>query len=120
LAGTIIVNVALVCYAIGIFYEQRTSVVSRRVVTFLTVGVVFDIIATACMISGSTHSAFSPHGILGYSSLAAMVIETSLAWRHRLHHGEMKVSKGLHRYSLIAFLWWVAAYIAGAVMVAIR
>jgi len=120
LAGTIIVNLALICYSIGVISEQRSHIVSRRVITFLTIGVTFDIVATTCMIIGSTSSPFSLHGILGYSSLTAMMIETSLAWRHRRQHGEAKVGTGLHRYSLIAYLWWVAAYITGAILVAIR
>ena len=120
LAGTIIVNAALVCYSVGVISEQRSRVVSRRVIAFLTVGVVFDIVATTCMILGSTNSPFSPHGILGYSSLTAMLIDVTLAWRHRLKHGEATVGQGLHRYSLIAYLWWVAAYIAGAILVAMR
>jgi len=117
IAGTAIVNLALLSYSIGIITEQIKHVISRRVITFLTVGVIFDVIATACMIIGSENSPFSLHGILGYSSLTAMIIETALAWRHRLAAGEGPVSKGLHRYSLLAYLWWVAAYITGAIIV---
>jgi uncharacterized repeat protein (TIGR03987 family) len=118
MAGVGIVNAALICYSIGVISEQRSHIVSKKVISFLTVGVVLDVIATICMIIGSTNSPFSTHGILGYSSLTAMVIETALAWRHRLAHGDARVSAGLHRYSLIAYLWWVAAYITGGVLVA--
>ena len=117
IAGTIIVNLALIFYSIGIFIEQRRHRITQKVLIFLTLGVVFDIVATACMIIGSTNSPFSLHGILGYSSLTAMLIETSLAWRHRLREGDREVSAGLHRYSLLAYLWWVAAYITGALIV---
>ncbi len=120
MAGVGIVNVALICYSVGVISEQRSHIVSKKVISFLTVGVILDIIATACMIIGSTSSPFSPHGILGYSSLTAMIIETALAWRHRLQHGDAKVSTGLHRYSLIAYLWWVGAYITGAILVGMR
>ncbi|MBU0985432.1 MAG: hypothetical protein KKA42_16280 [candidate division Zixibacteria bacterium] len=120
LTGTIIVNLALISYTIGIIMEQRSHVVSPRVLTFLTIGVVLDVTATVCMIWGSTQSPFSLHGILGYSSLTGMVVETTLAWRHWLRAGEGTVSRGLHLYSRAAYTWWVLAYITGALLVALR
>ncbi len=116
-AGTIIVNFALLSYSIGIITEQRRHKVTRNVLWFLTIGVVLDITATVCMIIGSTNSPFSLHGILGYSSLTAMLIETFLAWRHRLTLGEGEVPRGLHLYSRMAYIWWVLAYITGALLV---
>ena len=43
--GTIIVNLALIFYTVGIVAEQRSRRVSRTVVSFLTAGVVFDLVA---------------------------------------------------------------------------
>ena len=117
IAGTTIVNMALIFYSIGIVTEQRSHQITSRVLLFLTLGVVFDITATACMIIGSTKSPFTLHGILGYSSLTAMLIETSLAWRHRNRHGDAPVPGGLHLYSRLAYIWWVLAYLTGAVLV---
>jgi uncharacterized repeat protein (TIGR03987 family) len=117
IAGTIIVNLALIAYSIGIFTEQRRRQISQRVVNFLTTGVVLDVVATTCMILGSSRGAFTTHGLLGFSSLAAMLVETSLAWRHRLQHGEATVPAWLHRYSRLAYGWWVVAYITGAMLV---
>ena len=117
IAGTIIVNFALIAYTVGIIIEQRRHRVTKGVLWFLTVGVILDITATACMIIGSTQSPFTLHGILGYSSLSAMLIETSLAWRHRLANGEAEVSRRLHLYSRIAYIWWVLAYLTGAFLV---
>jgi len=117
IAGTIIVNLALVFYTIGILTEQLRRVVSRRVITFLTLGVIFDITATACMIAGSSSGPFTLHGILGYSSLAGMLIETVLAWKHYLSRPDHPVSRPLHLYSRFAYIWWVLAYITGAALV---
>ena len=94
IAGTIIVNLALISYAIGIIGEQRSHRVSSRVLAFLVVGVVLDITATACMISGSTRG-----------------------WRHRRRHGNDVVPLWLHHWSRIAFGWWVVAYFTGAYLV---
>ena len=118
IAGITIVQLALICYGIGVITEQRRHRISRFVISFLTFGIFFDVIATACMIIGSENSPFSPHGILGYSSLVGMLIDVVLAWRFYLKFGDnTPVPKGLHLYSRYAYLWWVAAYIAGAVMV---
>lgn len=116
-AGTIIVNFALLAYTIGTITEQRRHRVTRQVLIFLTIGVILDITATACMIIGSSNTPWTLHGILGYSSLTAMLIETALAWRHRLIHGEGEVSRKLHLYSRVAYTWWVLAYLTGAVLV---
>lgn len=116
-AGTAIVHLALACYTVGILLEQRARKVSPRALGFLTSGVVFDVVATVCMIVGSSRGPFTLHGLLGFSSLTAMVVETSLAWRHRLAHGDREVSRGLHLYSRLAYFWWVAAYVTGAALV---
>ncbi len=121
IAGSIIVTLALLSYTIGILTEQRKRVVGNIVLAFLTIGVVLDIIATTCMIIGSESSPFTVHGILGYSSLTAMLIDCILIWRFRLKQGiAAAVSSGLHMYSRLAYIWWVLAYITGAVLVALR
>lgn len=117
IAGTVIVNFALIFYSIGIISEQRLHRVTSKAMNFLTLGVIFDIIATVCMIIGSPNSPFSLHGLLGYSSLTAMLIETILARRHRVRQGDGEVSRGLHLYSRIAYIWWILAYLTGAFLV---
>jgi len=119
-AGMIIVNLALVFYTVGIVTEQRHRRVSPRVLTFLSAGVVFDITATVCMIIGSPNTPFSLHGFLGYSSLTGMIIETVLAWRYRNNHGDAEVSRGLHLYTRLAYIWWLLAYVTGALIIMLR
>ena len=59
MAGTMIVNLALLFYTVGIVIEQRRHQITGRVLLFLTLGVVFDVTATICMIIGSTKSPLS-------------------------------------------------------------
>ncbi len=115
-AGTVIVHLALVAYTVGIVSEQRSHRVSRMVLGFLSAGVFFDLTATGFMIAGSSRG-LTLHALLGFSSLAAMLVETSLAWRHRLRHVDQRVPRWLHLYSRAAYLWWVAAYFTGAALV---
>ncbi len=116
--GVTIVNLALIFYSIAIITEQKKKIVNKSVLFFLTFGVIFDIVATTFMIIGSDNSPFSLHGILGYSSLTGMLIDAILIWRHKAKNGiNTEPSKGLHLYSRAAYLWWLAAYITGAILV---
>lgn len=117
LAGTITVNLALVAYTVGIIAEQRARRVSQSTLNWLRIGVLLDITATALMIAGSSRGPFTLHGLLGFSSLAAMVLDTAFAWRHRAMQGDARVPQWLHWYSRLAYGWWIAAYITGAVLV---
>ena len=119
MAGTTIVVFALLFYTIGIITEQRLHRVTKKVLFFLTFGVIFDISATVCMIIGSSKGWFTLHGLLGYSSLGAMLLETFFAWQYNLKNGEVEVTKFLHIYSRIAYIWWVVAFISGGLLVAL-
>ena len=120
MAGTTIVIFALISYSIAILTEQRKQAVSRLVLVFLTTGIILDVTATTCMIIGSEDSAFTLHGILGYSSLTGMLIDTFLIWRTRVKNGiNALVPKGLHLYSRFAYIWWICAFITGGMLVAI-
>ncbi len=119
--GASIVIFALLAYSLFIIAEQRKRLVTNYVLTFLTIGIVLDATATAFMIIGSTHSAFSLHGILGYSSLTAMLIDTILIWRfHRANQPATMVPKWLHLYSRSAYTWWVIAFFTGLMLVVLR
>jgi hypothetical protein len=119
MAGTTIVVFALISYSIAILTEQRKQAVTRFVLIFLTIGITLDVTATTCMIIGSENSAFTLHGILGYSSLTGMLIDTFLIWRTKARLGvNAKVPKGLHLYSRFAYIWWICAFITGGMLVA--
>jgi uncharacterized repeat protein (TIGR03987 family) len=119
--GTTIVNLALIFYTVGVLSEQKNKIVSLFSIGFITTGVVFDIVATVCMILGSSHTALSSHGLFGYSALLLMLVDCVLLWRFRILKGEaIIVSKALHLYSRFAYIWWVVAYLTGAVLIAIR
>ena len=120
MAGTAIVTVALIAYSVGVIHEQRRRKISGFVLFFLTAGICLDITATIFMIIGSHHIPITFHGVLGYSALGGMLIDTILIWKARLQprlRPRLKktetVSKNLHLYTRIAYLWWVIAYFAG-------
>jgi len=119
--GSSIVVLALASYSISILTEQRIKRVTPFVLRFLTIGVILDITATTFMIIGSSKGPFTLHGILGYSSLSAMLIDTILIWRfYRKNGSTAKVSRSLNNYTRIAYSWWIAAFVTGLLLVALR
>jgi hypothetical protein len=119
--GATVVILALLSYTVAVLTEQRRRMVTPRVLWFLTVGVVLDITATAFMIAGSSKGPFTLHGALGYSSLAGMLMETVFAWRFRRGHtAESPVPAWLHSFTRWAYVWWLAAFVTGGLLVAMR
>ena len=111
------VTMALVSYSIAIISEQRIKKIIRRVMLFITLGVGLDISATIFMILGSRNSPFTVHGFIGYSALVVMLLECSLLWSlYRKRGMGTGVPSTVHRYSLVAYIWWVVAYITGSII----
>jgi len=116
--GTSIVFFALLAYSIGIITEQRTAIISRRVIIFLTLGVLFDISATIFMIIGSDKGGFTLHGFIGYSSLLGMLLDATFMWVRVAKEGiNAQVPRRLHLYSRYAYIWWILAFITGGLLV---
>jgi hypothetical protein len=118
--GSLVVTLALTFYTIGFAKEQRRKQVTSHVLLFFTIGVLLDISATTLMILGSTKGLLTIHGFIGYSSLLGMSIDTILLWRSNMKNGPLKtVSKSLSLYTRCAYMWWVAAFITGGLLVAL-
>lgn len=118
--ASFVVTVALVFYSIGFTKENKRRLITGNVLLFYTVGVCLDITSTIMMIIGSSKGMLTVHGMIGYSSLLGMLIDTVLLWRHNSRKGPgREVNRGLHVYSRIAFIWWIIAYITGGLLVAI-
>jgi len=116
--GTSVVNFALISYSLFIFQEIKHRKVTSKLLAFLYVAVILDITATICMIIGSSKGIFTLHGLIGYSSLTAMIIDTILVWNLKRKSGlNSGFSKSLHLYSIFAYSWWILAYITGAILV---
>ena len=117
IAGISIVNLALISYSIAIFSQNRKKLMSRIVLTFLTIGVITDISATICMIIGSGHI-ITLHGVIGYSSLTGMLADTVISYRHARKNGLYSaLTSRFNLGSRLAYFYWVIAYITGAMIV---
>lgn len=118
--GMTIVTGALIFYSIAVIPEQRKKALNSMIMTCLTIGIVLDVTATAFMIAGSRNLPFTVHGILGYSALLSMLIDTILTWRYwKSANSHQPVTRGLHLYTRFAYTWWVIAYFAGGLIASI-
>jgi hypothetical protein len=120
LAGIYIVNLALISYTTAIIIQRRKKLMTRNVLTFLTLGIIFDITSTICMIIGAGHF-ITVHGVIGYTSLAGMVADTIFSYSLVRKKGiNAAVSVLFNRWSGIAWLYWIVAYITGVIIVAVK
>ena len=119
--GATVVTLALISYSVGVIAEQKQKRIIKTVLIFITLGIVLDVTATICMIVGSSNTPFTFHGFLGYSALVAMLIDVIMIWKFYNKNGsDADVPRSLHLYTLIAYLWWVIAYITGSALVMIK
>jgi hypothetical protein len=115
-AGMGVVTAALILYTIFILLKNKNKFLNARICTVLSFGVLFDISGTILMIIGSKKLPLTVHGIIGYTALSGMIIETLLIWRHLLKFGNRELNKSLNMYTWIAYTWWLIAYFAGGAL----
>ncbi|HAB54122.1 MAG: hypothetical protein A2315_01665 [Ignavibacteria bacterium RIFOXYB2_FULL_35_12] len=115
--GILFVHLALIFYTLFILLEGKKQRAANIVLLLITFAVLFDIIATACMMIGTTRTYFTFHGIMGYIGLLLMVIDYILLLKYRIKYGaETLISKPLYVYSKIAYYWWLIAFITGVIV----
>ncbi len=117
IAGVVTIFLALGAYSVGVTAIVRGRRITRRATTFLTLGLVLDATATACMVALSS-GPLTLHGWVGILALAIMAALVAFAWRHRHEHGS--VPSWLYRYTWVAYLLWLAAFVMGIVLGASR
>jgi hypothetical protein len=120
LFGVVTVNLALIAYTAGVIAEQRGRRASLLVLGALTLGLGFDLIATGCMMAGSHRPWFTPHGIVGFAALAAMLAAVGLLWNLHAKRPDAEVPPGPRLFLRISYAGWLVAYAIGAALAARR
>jgi hypothetical protein len=115
-AGMGVVTFALIFYTIFIVLKKKNKRLNLRICSLLSLGALFDVSGTILMIIGSKKIPLTFHGIIGYTALTAMIIETILMWRYLVTKGNKEIKKSLNIYTWFAYSWWVIAYFAGAAL----
>jgi hypothetical protein len=88
------------------------------VLVFLSLGVIFDIIAVTLMVMGTTGTSFTTHGIFGYAAFLIMFVDTIVIWRFYFKKGlDARPNYKLVRFTKYAYMFWVIAYFTGSLIV---
>lgn len=117
IAAVIIVHLALLFYSIAILHQVRSRTFSKLLMATLSLGLLFDVVSTVCMVIGSGKG-YTLHGFIGYSSLACMMADTIASWRRVSRFGiGSPVPALFNRWSVAAYVYWICAYITGALIV---
>jgi hypothetical protein len=121
MAGISIVNLALIFYTIAIVLQVKKRSINKSVLTFLTLGVIFDVSSTICMMIGSSKGIITLHGCIGYSSLAGMLIDTIYCYSFARKNGySFSLPGKLKIASITAYSYWIIAYITGSIIIMMR
>ncbi len=115
LAGIVTIFLALFAYTAGVLPILRRRRVTRRTAQVLTLALALDATATGCMFALSNEP-LTFHGWVGIFALAIMAALVVFAWRHRHDHGDGTVPPWLHRYTWVAYLLWLAAFVMGVAL----
>jgi len=116
--GAFLITLALLSYGIAYITVQRFKIITPGILSFLTLGVALDLAAVTLMIIGSSKSAFSLHGILGYTATTTMLIDLVLIWKCYFKNGfDSRIRSSVLLYSKIAYAWWIIAYLTGSLLV---
>ena len=116
--GAFVITLSLLAYGIGSISLVRFRLVGSIVLTFLSLGILFDIVAISLMMIGARDSYFSPHAIVGYTAFSVMLILALWVWKNFMTQGkDSKASIKLVAYTKMAYFVWVSAYLLGSIMV---
>lgn len=93
---------------------KKEPYITAQGIFFLISGVTLDACSTILMIMGSSKPAITAHGLMGYSALAGMVLESlivTISYRNK-----KQTARALIILTRVVFPWWVMVYIAGILM----
>jgi hypothetical protein len=115
--GSVMVTLALIAYSFCFISLARRRVLTVFAFRSMLLGLSLDVTATGLMILGSSRGLWTVHGLMGYSALALMALESLFLSRlDRGGRGGTPISRRFGIFSNVVFLWWVVVYVAGVVL----
>ena len=110
--GLLALFVALVLYSIAAWGAFRAKTASRRHITLILIGVVFDVIATAMMAIQAHGLVNDLHTYLALIALGGMALAgISGAWALSKKHDEMLST--IAKWTLAPWVLWVFVFVWG-------
>lgn len=114
--STVLINLALVFYSIGVWSERVSRYLKPWHVAMFWTGLVFDIAGTVAMeMIRPGFDWMSMHTITGQLALWLMLGHAVWATR-TIRAGDESALTRFHRYSLMVWAFWLVPYLGGAVL----
>lgn len=115
--GAFIITLAFFAYGIGSVTLERFRLIGSVVLIFLSLGVLFEVIAILLMAVGGKSTINPLHMIIGSGAFLLMLVNTIWAWFTYFKSGiDAPVKRSLLFYTKFAYLLWVIAYLSGIVL----
>jgi uncharacterized repeat protein (TIGR03987 family) len=109
IAGIITINLALVCYSIGVWCERISARLKPWHVVFFWLGIVFDTWGTGLMFAGAGGMTYDLHGLTGVLAIILMLVHGVWATAVLLRNDE-KMIESFHKFSVTVWAIWLVPY----------
>ncbi|NOQ28220.1 MAG: TIGR03987 family protein [Bacteroidales bacterium] len=115
--STILINLALIFYSIGVWAERFSKYLKKWHVIVFWVGFTFDVLGTSAMhyISERPFDFTDMHTLTGQIALWLMLAHATWATLV-VRKNKTELLKKFHRYSLFVWLIWLVPYFGGMIM----
>lgn len=111
----IVINLALVCYSIGVWSERISGRLKPWHLIFFWLGLVFDTWGTEMMFEMAGGMTFDIHGITGMIAILLMLVHAIWATVVLLRKDE-KVISTFHRFSVFVWVIWLVPYLSPVIL----
>lgn len=118
IVAIIAINLALVCYSIGVWSERISARLKAWHVLFFWLGIVFDTWGTGLMFKGAGGMTYDIHGLTGVLAIVLMLIHGIWATAVLLRQDEKLISS-FHKFSVTVWAIWLVPYLSPMVLMVV-
>ena len=113
--GMIIINLALICYSIGVWSERFSARLKVWHLLFFWLGIIFDTWGTGLMFAMVGGLTYDIHGLTGMLAIILMLIHAVWATTVLLKKDENLIAS-FHKFSVTVWVLWLIPYLSPMVI----